>query len=228
MPDDLTPRQVADELGVTVRTVQRWIADGRLPSTRIGSRVRVSRSSLSAVAEGAPAASSVGPIRTLLIANRGEIAARVARTAHRLGMRVDRHPRAGRPPAGWNGRGPRDPGLPGRRGDPRGRGARRGRWGPSGLRVPRREPGVCPPGDRGRPALGRAAGRGDRRDGRQGRGSPARGRPRRPDGSRLRRRGAGRRDAGRRGGAHRLSVARQAQRRAAAGRACASSASPAS
>ena len=55
MPDELTPRQVADELGVTVRTVQRWIADGRLPSTRIGSRVRVSRSSLSAVAEGAPA-----------------------------------------------------------------------------------------------------------------------------------------------------------------------------
>ena len=53
MPDELTPRQVADELGVTVRTVQRWIADGRLPSTRIGSRVRVSRSSLSAVAEGA-------------------------------------------------------------------------------------------------------------------------------------------------------------------------------
>ncbi len=87
MPDDLTPRQVADELGVTVRTVQRWIADGRLPATRIGSRVRVSRSSLSAVAEGARA-TPAGPIRTLLVANRGEIAARVARTAHRLGMRV--------------------------------------------------------------------------------------------------------------------------------------------
>jgi len=102
MPDDLTPRQVADELGVTVRTVQRWIADGRLPVTRIGSRVRVSRSSLSAVSEGAQAAaSSDGPMRTLLIANRGEIAARVARTAHRLGMRViGIHAPDDRPPAG--------------------------------------------------------------------------------------------------------------------------------
>ena len=87
MPDDLTPRQVADELGVTVRTVQRWIADGRLPAIRVGSRVRVSRSSLSAVADGT-ATKPAGPIRTLLVANRGEIAARVARTAHRLGMRV--------------------------------------------------------------------------------------------------------------------------------------------
>jgi acetyl-CoA/propionyl-CoA carboxylase biotin carboxyl carrier protein len=91
MPDDLTPRQVAAELGVTVRTVQRWITDGRLPATRVGSRVRVSRSSLSAVVEGAaaaPATPVTGPIRTLLVANRAEIASRIARTAHRLGMRV--------------------------------------------------------------------------------------------------------------------------------------------
>ena len=88
MPEDLTPRQVADELGVTVRTVQRWIADGRLPATRVGSRVRVSRSSLSAVAERASSVPEPGRIRTLLVANRGEITARVARTAHRLGMRV--------------------------------------------------------------------------------------------------------------------------------------------
>ena len=101
MPDDLTPRQVAEELGVTVRTVQRWIADGRLPATRVGSRVRVSRSSLSAVAEGATSAPTAGPIRTLLIANRGEIAARVARTAHRLGMRVlGIHAPDDRPPNG--------------------------------------------------------------------------------------------------------------------------------
>jgi acetyl-CoA/propionyl-CoA carboxylase biotin carboxyl carrier protein len=102
MPDELTPRQVAIELGVTVRTVQRWIADGRLPSTHVGSRVRVSRSSLSAVTEGAPsAAPSDGPIRTLLVANRGEIATRIARTAHRLGMRViGIHPPDDRP-AAW-------------------------------------------------------------------------------------------------------------------------------
>ena len=100
MPDDLTPRQVADELGVTVRTVQRWIANGRLPATRVGSRVRVSRSSLSAVAEGARP-TPAGPIRTLLVANRGEIAARVARTARRLGMRVvGIHASDDRPPDG--------------------------------------------------------------------------------------------------------------------------------
>jgi excisionase family DNA binding protein len=100
MPDDLTPRQVADELGVTVRTVQRWIADGRLPATRVGSRVRVSRSSLASVTEGARQTPAAGPIRTLLVANRGEIAARIARTAHRLGIRpVGIRAPADRPPA---------------------------------------------------------------------------------------------------------------------------------
>ena len=86
MSEDLTPREVAEELGVTVRTVQRWIADGRLAATRVGSRVRVSRSSLSAVADvGAPGRRT---ITVLLIANRGEIAARVARGARQLGLRV--------------------------------------------------------------------------------------------------------------------------------------------
>ncbi len=94
MTDDArTPREVAEELGVTVRTVQRWIAAGRLSADRVGGRLRISRSSLSSIrattrattaAEGGPA----HPIRTLLIANRGEIAGRIARTARRLGMRV--------------------------------------------------------------------------------------------------------------------------------------------
>ena len=86
MPDDLTPREVADELGVTVRTVQRWIADGRLAATRIGSRVRVSRSSLAAVTTREPATTPT--ISRLLIANRGEIAERIARSARLLGIRV--------------------------------------------------------------------------------------------------------------------------------------------
>ena len=85
MTDALTPRQVADELGVTVRTVQRWIADGRLPASRIGGRVRVSRSSLSQVATTTAPPTALA---TLLVANRGEIAERIARTARRLGIRV--------------------------------------------------------------------------------------------------------------------------------------------
>ena len=99
MSEDLTPREVAQELGVTVRTVQRWIADGRLPAGRIGSRVRVSRSSLSTVADiGPPPGRS---IRALLIANRGEIAARVAGSARRMGIRViGVHEAHDRPPDG--------------------------------------------------------------------------------------------------------------------------------
>ena len=84
---DLTPREVAERLGVTVRTVQRWVASGALEATRVGGRVRVSRSSLAALSTPATAAQG-RPIRTLLVANRGEIAARVARTARSLGIRV--------------------------------------------------------------------------------------------------------------------------------------------
>ena len=102
MGDELTPREAAAELGVTVRTVQRWIADGRLPARRIGSRVRVSRTSLSAVRDEALAPAS-RPIRALLVANRGEIAVRVARTARRLGIRVvGIHASDERPPDGMD------------------------------------------------------------------------------------------------------------------------------
>jgi acetyl-CoA/propionyl-CoA carboxylase biotin carboxyl carrier protein len=99
MPDEtLTPRQVAEELGVTVRTVQRWVAEGRLPATRVGGRVRLSRSSLESVAE-APQRAVDRPIRTLLIANRGEIVERIARTARQLGIRtIGVHAPDDRPP----------------------------------------------------------------------------------------------------------------------------------
>jgi excisionase family DNA binding protein len=103
----LTPRQVADELGVTPRTVQRWIADGRLTGVRVGSRVRIARGSLGSVgareARAPGGQRTAGPIRTLLIANRGEIAARVARTARRLGMRtVGIHAADDTPPRGMD------------------------------------------------------------------------------------------------------------------------------
>ena len=97
--ETLTPRQVAEELGVTVRTVQRWVADGRLPAIRVGGRVRVSRSSLGSVADARPA--PVGGIRALLIANRGEIVQRIVRTARALGMRtIGVHTADERPPDG--------------------------------------------------------------------------------------------------------------------------------
>jgi excisionase family DNA binding protein len=97
--ETLTPRQVAEELGVTVRTVQRWVADGWLPATRVGGRVRVSRSSLGSVAAGHPTPAS--GIRVLLIANRGEIVQRIVRSARGLGIRtVGVHARDDRPPDG--------------------------------------------------------------------------------------------------------------------------------
>jgi acetyl-CoA/propionyl-CoA carboxylase biotin carboxyl carrier protein len=86
--DTLTPRQAAELLGVTVRTVQRWIADGRLPAERVGGRLRLSRSSLTHVSERSAAGPERAAIRSLLIANRGEIVGRIARTARRLDIRT--------------------------------------------------------------------------------------------------------------------------------------------
>jgi len=114
MRDELTPREAAEHLGVTVRTVQRWIADGRLPARRIGARIRVSRSSL-AIVESAPDGGR-RPIRSLLVANRGEIATRVARTARALGMRaVGVHVAGERPPDGLDEAHPIDSYLDGGR-----------------------------------------------------------------------------------------------------------------
>jgi excisionase family DNA binding protein len=97
--ETLTPREVAEELGVTVRTVQRWVADGRLPATRVGGRVRVSRSSLGSVTAGQPTPAS--RIRALLIANRSEIVQRIVRTARELGIRtIGVHTPDERPPDG--------------------------------------------------------------------------------------------------------------------------------
>jgi acetyl-CoA/propionyl-CoA carboxylase, biotin carboxylase, biotin carboxyl carrier protein len=86
MPDELSPSEVARRLGTSTRTVQRWIERGTLPARRVGGRWRVASDAFDAFHARTSARSARGPIRRLFIANRGEIAARIARTCDRLGI----------------------------------------------------------------------------------------------------------------------------------------------
>ena len=112
MPDELSPSEAARRIGATTRSVQRWIALNRLPARRVGGRWRVASDVLdafmagnaTAVApdhartagvmqqhaslEGRTFAGDQNAIRTLFIANRGEIVRRIARTAQHLGIAV--------------------------------------------------------------------------------------------------------------------------------------------
>ena len=110
MRDEISPSEAARRLGTTTRSVQRWISLGKLPARRVGGRWRVASDALDAfeVAQGAVGATgaTITPpasqgergfgakiagrpaIRRLFIANRGEIARRIRRTAERLGMVV--------------------------------------------------------------------------------------------------------------------------------------------
>lgn len=42
----LRPRQIAELLGITERTIRRWIADGTLPSVKLGGARLVARATL--------------------------------------------------------------------------------------------------------------------------------------------------------------------------------------
>ena len=93
MSDEFSPSQAAKRIGSTTRSVQRWIADGRLPARRIGGRWRVASDALDAFmarqpSPGGPNTGStpLSPINRLFVANRGEIATRIRRTCDRLGI----------------------------------------------------------------------------------------------------------------------------------------------
>ena len=85
MSDELSPSEVARRLGTSTRTVQRWIVSGRLPARRVGGRWRVAFDAIGALE---PEIASPRPIRTVFIANRGEIAARITRTCERIGIQA--------------------------------------------------------------------------------------------------------------------------------------------
>ncbi len=87
MKDELSPSEAARRIGATTRSVQRWIATGRLPARRVGGRWRVASDAIDAFAPR-ERPHTVSPIRMIFVANRGEIAARIARTADRLGIAV--------------------------------------------------------------------------------------------------------------------------------------------
>jgi excisionase family DNA binding protein len=86
MSDDISASEAARRIGTSTRTVQRWIASGRLPARRVGGRWRVANGAIDAFAAPVPPTTGAAAIRTLFVANRGEIAARIKRTADRLGI----------------------------------------------------------------------------------------------------------------------------------------------
>src|SRR3954454_5855763 len=95
MADELSPSEAAARVGATTRSVQRWIAAGRLPARRVGGRWRVAIDAIDAFVAAASPVETPDGIATLFIANRGEIASRITRTCERLGIRAVTPPTEG-------------------------------------------------------------------------------------------------------------------------------------
>ncbi len=88
MAEELSPSEVARRLGTSTRTVQRWIASGRLPARRVGGRWRVAFDAFDALNPPDHEADRPRTISSIFIANRGEIANRITRTCAQLGIRA--------------------------------------------------------------------------------------------------------------------------------------------
>jgi acetyl-CoA/propionyl-CoA carboxylase biotin carboxyl carrier protein len=87
MSEELSPSAAAARIGATTRSVQRWIASGRLPARRVGGRWRVASDALDAfVKPHEPVAHAPTSIERVFVANRGEIAARIRRSCDLLGI----------------------------------------------------------------------------------------------------------------------------------------------
>lgn len=79
--------EVAERLGLHVRTVRTYVRDGKLPAVRIGKQYRITPEALEAFAGGpvpAPARETAGRVRRVETSSIVEIDAVDPTTAHRL------------------------------------------------------------------------------------------------------------------------------------------------